>query len=365
MKIGIVTFHRVPNYGALLQTYALSSYLECRGHEVYIITDGFGGATRYSLQSILLSRNVTSVRNKLQHNSSMSIVDEFDCHFRTISSKALRGELAEFLNVLVVGSDQVWNPDWCLPYLRDVFLDFPNRQAKRLSYAASFGQRAWAGCEAETAGTLLAQFNAISVREESGIGIVAALAKREAQWLPDPTLLFDADFYFSLPPVPQTPNDEPYLFSFIRNGKDGQTRALEERIMAEQDISRRLSDVVSAPCTPVERLLKVERKCTVGGWVERIRNSHYVVTNSFHAVVFSILHRRPFVAVPLNGAAEGMNVRIESLMNRLGLKGRFYKTADAAVLRAILETKIDWDDVHERIRSWRQETDQFFRAQGL
>lgn len=365
MKIGIVTFHRVPNYGALLQAFALSSWLEQRGHEVYIVTDGFGCARRFSWKSIVRSRGLSAIRNKLQHNSDMAIVDEFCQRFSEVSCNDLRGAAAELLDVFIVGSDQVWNPDWCLPFLSDVFLDFPNRHALRLAYAASFGQRAWTGCEAETAGRLLAGFDAISVREESGVGIVRTLARREANWLPDPTLLFDADFYANLAASYYQQEAEPYLFSFIRYGKGNETRSLEQQIMRANKLDRVVTDRAPAPRKALARLAGISKRLTVGGWLGGIQNSQYVITNSFHAVVFSILHRRPFLAVSVKGAAEGMNVRLESLLTRLGLEARLCSPDGEAGADVRIDEQIDWDKVHERIRLWRREADHFIAAQGL
>lgn len=366
MKIGIITFHHVPNYGALLQALALYTFLVNRGHDVYIITNGFGYTRKYSLTSIILSRSLSAMIKKIQFNIEMKIVTEFRTNLKTISCTELRTEInSDIFDVLVVGSDQVWNFDWCLPFLHDVFLNFPYLNAKRLSYAASFGKKKLEGVKTEKVSKLLSKFDAISVREQSGVKIVAEISGQKAYWLPDPTLLFGSNFYSNLLHLSDSIPDKPFLCSYIRLDKSSEINLLEKFIMKELDLANIIdeTDCDSSKC--IINLLKLKRKRTVSSWLAGINGCSFVLTNSFHGVVFAIVFEKPFMVVPLHSSNAIKDERISSLLQRLNLSNRQCVSFERKNVLNILNTPINWNNVYACIQLWKDEARFFFEEQNL
>ena len=204
MKIGIVTFFCVPNYGAMLQAYSLWKFLEEHGHSVEFIDYPFGNSRRIPLWKCFLTRNISNwfdeVRKKLQFFVRFEIVRFSDSFPRTkrVSTFEKLLEFKEKYDAVIVGSDQMWNPTWFSgSYLPIVMLDFTADSVRRISFAVSFGTKEWREDQnANKAGQLLQKFDAISVREKSGLNLVLKLSGRnDAKWMIDPTLLHTIPFY--------------------------------------------------------------------------------------------------------------------------------------------------------------------------
>ena len=200
MKIGIVTFFRVANYGAMLQANALRRFLESMGHEVVFISHPRVVATKMPLWRVFVSRGLKGVKIKLKNYVRHSITD-FAATFPQTKLCRTMDEVRQATadcDAFIVGSDQMWNPMWCSGrHLPLVMLNFAPEGKPRIAYAASFGTTVWReDQDAKQAGELLRKFAKISVREESGVKLANELSGRtDAVQMLDPTLLHSADFY--------------------------------------------------------------------------------------------------------------------------------------------------------------------------
>ena len=361
MKIGIVTFFCVPNYGAMLQAYALWKYLEKRGHEVEFIDYAFGNTRRISLWKCFVSRQLQGcfdvIRKKLKAYVRFNIVHFSDAFPRTrrVATFAALEDVGRKYDALIVGSDQMWNPLWCSgKTLPVVMLDFAPKGKKRIAYAVSFGTNEWKKEQnADEAGRLLRKFDAISVREESGMKLVQELSGRnDAKWMVDPTLLHSAAFYEPLLNS-ECCNRHRYVFSYMLdewlNGE--QVESVLRLVMAARGVDVIHTDKVSASglLSPICKLLDVQSKVSVGTWLSEIANSDFVVTNSFHGTVFSILFHKPFLTMPVSGKMSGMNERVISLLSMVGLGSRIVNIKDIDGCRAVVGSAIDWDEVDRRL----------------
>ena len=184
MKIAILTFSKVNNYGATLQCYALSTILRRLGHEVVLLdyqlprSKSLNPIYRFHqfVQKILFEK----FRNRYLPPFSIPLKSKSD--LQKLYPKA---------DLYVVGSDQVWNPN----ITRDAgvgvyFFDFLPDNVRRIAYAASFGvSQTDVFGEYSQVSSLLKKFNSIGVREISGISICQTLANRDATLVVDPTLL--------------------------------------------------------------------------------------------------------------------------------------------------------------------------------
>ena len=376
MKIGIVTFFCVPNYGAMLQAYALWKYLEGRGHEVEFIDYAFGNTRRIPLWKCFIARHLSNclevVRKKLKSHVSFDIVrfsDKFPRTRRILNYDVLK-DVGKNYDVVVVGSDQMWNPMWCSKdALPVVMLDFVRKGAKRVSYAASFGTQQWRQDQNATlAGQLLKKFDAISVREQSGVELVRTLSGRnDAKWLLDPTMLHSTQAYRKL--FSGAKEKQRYVFSYILSewagGED--IGSIIEIIKEVREVNEVRSERIPVKgfLSGICKILNVTSKVSVPEWVALLFHADFVVTNSFHGTVFSLLFNKPFLTIPVSGTYIGMNERITSLLEALRLESRIIIPQDVTRLRDITEQPIDWNSVNIAMSMKRSSTDEFFEHLGM
>jgi len=208
MRIGLLTLRLHFNYGGILQAYALQKFLQRLGYEVILID-------RQSNESNLLDRIKKHVfkrvfrkryREDREKSASLLIRPFIHSYFplRTIpivSDKQMHELVKEYsLDAIVVGSDQVWRPSYTKSLVLNYFLDFANEQTIKLSYAASFGEDKWDNTPelTEKLKSLLSQFNALSVREDSAVQICRTIFDRNSYHHVDPTLLLDQEDYLEL-----------------------------------------------------------------------------------------------------------------------------------------------------------------------
>ncbi len=374
MRIGIVTFFCVPNYGAMLQAYSLWKYLEERGHEVEFIDYAFGNARRIPFWRCFATRHLHGyldvIRKKLKAYIRFNIVHFSDALPRTrrVASFAELEDVGRKYDAFIVGSDQMWNPLWCSgKSLPVVMLDFATKGKKRIAYAVSFGTKDWKKeLNADEAGRLLREFDAISVREESGMKLVQELSGRDdAKWMVDPTLLHSASFYEPL--LNCECRDRPrYVFSYMLDEwlGDENVESVLRVVTTARGVDEVHTDKVSASglLSPICKMLDVQSKMSVGSWLSEIANSGFVVTNSFHGTVFSILFHKPFLTIPVSGKMSGMNERVVSLLSMVGLGSRIINTKDLDGCRDVVGSTIDWDEVDRRLDAERSRVDLFFKG---
>lgn len=368
MKIGILTFYRVPNYGAMLQAYALWHYLEERGHEVVFIDYAFGNARRIPLWRCLVSRSLRSLRNKLIQRAEFGIT-AFAARFPRTRPYADHASLLAApppCDAYIVGSDQMWNPKWCIPCLETVFLDFAPANVLRVSYAASFGQDFWGDAARDRLKRLLRRFAAVSVREKSGVAIVRDAAGVPAAALPDPTLLMPSGFYRGLLPAPpaRRPGGKKLFAYILREWESGtpyESGAVREcrRAVAADTVKT----CFRRPPGPAGGLLArfgVLAKESVEEFLADFETSDFVITNSFHGTVFSLIFHRPFLTLSLMGDAASMNDRVASLLEAAGLEERLITPASAGNIPALAAKAIDWGAVDRALADGRARAGRFF-----
>ena len=370
MKIGIVTFFKVANYGAMLQSYALWKYLESKGHAVVFVSHPRLAPDRPSLFRCFVSRHLNGIRIKLRiyvRFAMTSFAADYPQTHRCETIDEVRTATAD-CDAFIVGSDQMWNPLWCsgacLPL---VMLDFAPKGKPRISYAVSFGTKEWKKEQnADVAGHLLRKFDAISVREESGVELVRELSCREdAKWMVDPTLLHTALFYKNLLDG-ECKIENKYILSYVLdewvNNEDIESvLGLVKRCTGIRDVHTDkipVKGVLSLVC----KALHIQSKITVGKWLSEIANADFVVTNSFHGTVFSILFHKPFLTLPVPGKMSGMNERIVSLLSMVGLGSRIINTNDLDGCGDVVASAIDWDEVDRRLGAERLRAEVFLKG---
>lgn len=375
MRIGILTLPLHTNYGGILQAYALQTVLERMGHEVVV----FDTPNRMPLPPLkdipkcflkrivkkLLGRNQKIFYEYYQNKKVIPVVSQNTQKF--INSYIHRQEIRDFnelneksYDAIVVGSDQVWRPLYFVPGWRwqkieNAFLSFTSKwKIKRLSYAASFGTKEWEYTDQQTrrCKALLQVFDAISVRETNGVTLCKKYFDMDSVHVLDPTMLLNAADYSIFFQKANTPKSNGTLLNYILDETE-KNRALIMNV-ANQKFLRAFS--VNNPYENDETKLLNERiKPSVEKWLRGFSDAEFVITDSFHACVFSILFKKQFVVV---GNKERGLSRIESLLQCFGIENRIVEDS-AQVMRLPL---IDYDKVYDKLEKYRQKSFDFLNV---
>lgn len=367
-KVGILTFHFVDNHGAVLQAAALSLALRDLGHDPFFVDytpDHVerGGRLVVPKSAADLRGNAKTIYLRLRSVASPLIGNRekkalfaaFREKHLVLSTHGFR-TVSELLNsppqadIFITGSDQVWNKSQQYGFDPAYFLQFGGASVRRMSYAASFGRGEMPAQDLETIRPWLESLNAISVREVSGRALVADSCGRDATVVPDPTFLVDPAGFVN----PNTPDRGDYVFSYGLR-----TKRLIDSIQGM--IAATLNVPVIAPQGSAGANPKNSPRFTVGPaeWLALLQRSRFVVTNSFHGTVFSILFQKPFVTVALPGAKAGYNERARNLLVALGLEHRMVASPECVSKRDLVNAPIDWDDVQQKQLAFREAGLQF------
>ena len=339
MKICILTFAKGDSYGAVLQSYGLASILRNWGHDVEFFHLTWYNSWRQRVWSVITPTSYRFERFRKQY-------------LRSFSSPCFSGEdlrkAASGADLCIVGSDQVWNPDITKKYMLHYFFDFLPASMPRISYAASFGNSEWDNVNQTSAvKSFLEKFSAISVREDSGVAICREVFHVQAVKVLDPTMLVD-DYVGTL----RIPKYAPRIVSF----KFTQSEEYYNLLSSIKD-KLGLSVVVMDPLTKssLRGMIRFSPSLfnSIESWIGNIASAELVVTDSFHCMVFSILHRRQFIVIPGRNKRCG---RMFSLLRELDLLDRYYETYEEVVQSENWRLRIDYDRVFETLGRRKKES---------
>lgn len=332
MKIGIVTFWQSQdNYGQLLQCWALQQFLKQLGHEPFLIRYSQQGEKKsfakkiWSLLKLVLKPsefrtylmwkrlNVISKQEAQKHNRKFNLFVQNNM----TSTPICNGE--ELINnppnadVYVCGSDQIWGGTDAIYYLQ-----FGSSNVKRLAYAPSFGGLQPDRHVQKLIKKYLANFNFVSSREEHGVKLLHSLGYDNARLVPDPTLLLPMTVYRNT----ETANikkEEQYILLYLL----GNEIALTEKDIFDFAAKHGFKIKYVASQGRYDDCPKLYP--TIKEWLELVDKAEYVITNSFHGTVFSLIFNTPFLVIPVCGTASRMNNRVNDLLSRCNLKKRIYQ----------------------------------------
>ncbi len=376
MNVGILTFHFSDIYGAALQAYALRRWLTEHGHRAHFIDYRpahieHGGRLSLPTSPEKLKANLKVVYLALssflhQHFGNRDQRDKF-AHFRErfldVASDAAPTDngaslaAAQAFDLIVAGSDQIWSPSQHFGFDPNYFLAFADAfRARKISYAASFGRDRVSSSEAEQLPRLLHHFDAISVREASGVTLVEQATGQRPANVPDPTLLHDN--YTELTDRAPIAPDEPYVFCYGLRSPDNIRQTAEL-------VSRQLNCRILSPHNPHRRWAEIGTTVypDPGEWVGLVKNARFVVTNSFHGTVFALLFRKPFIVAGLTGDKAAANARAINLLRAVRLENRFAPSFSEHSTQALMNSPIDWANVDQRLGDLRQAGSDFLSAQ--
>ena len=361
MKTGLVTFYHIHHYGALLQAYATEHAVERLGSQCEIVD-------YYVNQNNALFRKPTGVGSAMAdahtalHYAPLKAryqrFEAFSKQYLKISGHRFESfaELCDAelpYDLLLSGSDQIWNPK-IFPdgHFDPVFFGAFSARRK-IAYAPSFGiPHVPEGMEEELRG-YLAQFSHVSVREKQGQAIVEEVTGKTVPVVLDPTLLLNRTEWSTIANPPA--EKQGYILCYCIS-KPG---ALSTYI-------RRLAEETGLPVVQlcgIRQKVHPKAKCVLDAgpaeFLGLFKNASYVCTNSFHGTVFSVQFQKPFfTAVAPAELAAPEHSRTFSLLSRLGLTNRIIGKGDTAGLN----DAVDWQSVEEKLDAARQSSLDYLRA---
>lgn len=342
MRIGILTLPLHTNYGGILQAYALQTVLKRMGHEVVIIDEPIRqlkSSKKMIFKRIvkkILGRPTTIFWEKYSFENYPIVsqnINKFINQYlsRIVVNSPLELKETDF-NAIVVGSDQIWRPIY-YANINNAYLDFAKdwKHLKRIAYAPSFGTDRWEYTEEQTKQIveLLHMFDAISVREESGIDLCQRHLGVKAILVLDPTMLLSKEDYCNLINKSDTEAPSGGLLKYILDESDQLTDLLSF-ISNEKQI-----DTFSVKAKSFLEGSKAE-DCicpSIETWLRGFRDAKFVVTDSFHACVFSMIFDKPFCVV--GNKSRGM-ARFNSLLKMFNQDFRMVNSVLEYQKRAIM-----------------------------
>lgn len=365
MRIGVLTLPLHTNYGGILQAYALQTVLKRMGHEVCLIDEGkmrwtiplwkkpLAYTKRMIKKYIFNSKEVVIFREN-ELNKSFDIVTQYVRSFikNNIDNidvkKGKKNLIEKEFDTIVVGSDQIWRPKY-YPAIEMAYLNFaPKWNIKRISYAASFGtdEDEYKDIQRQKCGELLRLFDAVSVREDSGVELCRKMFGVEAKHVLDPTMLLNLDDYIKLIENSSVQISKGDLMIYIL---DEDSR--KEDIVACVEEKYRLK---SFKCNAKDWGLKdvpIEERIqpSVESFLRGFYDAKFVVTDSFHACVFSIIFRKPFCII--GNRSRGM-ARFDSLLKMFSLEDRMVASPDD--ISSLCD--IDYDEVYKKLDMYKRDS---------
>lgn len=338
-KIGIITIHNSPNYGASLQSFALYYYLCTEGYDCEIIDlarpthKDFIESKTYKqlvihnnksfiknvLKKIKLSINNCFVKlNEVRYSKQLLLRKNRFTSFNSQIKLSTRYRCIDHLynnpplyNVYITGSDQVWNPNngyAVEPY----FLTFVKNGGKKIAFAPSFGINSLTYDIKELYSQWLNSYNSLSVREEDGKKMLMELTSKAVEVVLDPTFLLDISYWHSISKEPDISNK--YIFCFILT-KNKELLSYVQKIKEQLGydlvvISQHLADARS---DNYQFIIDAGPEEFLG----LIEHAEIVFTDSFHATVFSIMLAKNFFTSISPGNKRGC--RIINMLDKFNL----------------------------------------------
>lgn len=332
------------NYGGMLQAFALQQVLKTMGFEVQTINSSLqnnkarflASRVRFQLKKLLKKDPgvfpLSDEQTRSVYRKTLTFVSR---HIDTVDlfemSKKQRVRYLEQCKAIVVGSDQVWRGGYA--HIPTQLLDYAkNLRLLKISYAASFGADSlirYSSRLKSRAKELASHFDAISVREKSGIQICRNEWDVEAQFHIDPTLLLDATVYLDLlkdSGIEVSSHDGGGLVSYILDESDDK-RATVTELANRMNLS--FDEILTVRPEGGKEWMKDPNKFVVRSveeWLKKFIEADFIVTDSFHGTVFAILFQKPFVTIgnPARGLA-----RFDTLLYVFGLENRLMKVGES------------------------------------
>lgn len=321
MKIGIITWFKGNNYGTNLQAIALQQFLRNESYDVKLIN--FDVTATYHHRRNLKEKILYQPEKYITKYSFYKYKDDIrrrdsaleqlvrkHCIFTPeINNNQEYIDICNSFDVIICGSDQIWNPNW---YNRCYYADFPEINVRKIAYAPSIGVNTIPENQINEIKRSLSSFEVISVREDQGAEILSNILPYRPKVVMDPTFLLTKEQWLKFTSQRKYIEDEKYVLSMFLTdnilhwraaNKFAQKKRMKHVIVPFCGFSYLHSGTVCAG-VGIEELLNI------------INGASYVLTDSFHITVFSLIFQRQFYTFKRfkENKLTSTNARVSSLL---------------------------------------------------
>jgi len=362
--VGLLTLDpRMYNYGGFLQEMALQDAIKSLGYECEIIDyDVNQEFNTFSLKRGIENFSFEKIKKKLIEEKSIPlsssvsdliakrkrVFDEYRANNLVLSRKMSSSDLRSVdlpYKQLVCGSDQIWNPDYNIP---SFFLNFGRKECRRVIYAASIGKDYLSRHQEKTYSKLLEFPDYISVREDSAQKLISSMTEKNVELVLDPTLLHQQGYWI------KKANDSSlkyrnYFFCYFLNLTD-------EKVKAANDFARKNNcEIIAIPYLHNEMEKYSEKlngkllsEVSPADFLNLIYNAEAVITDSFHATVFSIVFQKDFWCFGRNAGTYNMNTRLRTLLAYVEMQDRMIAPEDLKNKTHCIQMNIDLHNLEKK-----------------
>ncbi|MBL4901150.1 MAG: polysaccharide pyruvyl transferase family protein [Desulfocapsa sp.] len=333
-KVGILTFHKAHNYGAVLQVAALICFLKNQGYAVEAVNYLSPPNRRYRLILFFKRRNVVKLlwetlflfgRRYLRHRAFERFMSTYVIHSQAPVKEKNDLKGLDY-DAYVVGSDQVWNTDITAGFDDIYWGNFSTEKpARKISYAASSENYPYDRRNKEKVRKGLRNFDALSVRENAFAEYLQKVTTQEISTVVDPTLLVPSGFFENLAVPPENRGRFVLVYQVVEN---------HEVLCVAQNIARQLDAEVIEIRSKITGMVKrknVIETARPEEFLGYLKAAQCIVTTSFHGTAFSLIFQKSFYFVDLKNNAN----RSRALLNDLSLQQRVISTSDDVLFSSI------------------------------
>lgn len=331
MRIGIITWFQYENYGTKLQAIALQKYLRKFGHSVELIDfkldDGKSEYNKHPKKS-LKERLVNKLEWKIffkqkeyykesfeRRSLKLKKIIERECNLsKQIKSEEDYVEIANSYDLLICGSDQIWNPSWFHPYY---YASFREVKVPKLAYAPSIGVGSIPEIQLEMYKKALEGFEAIAVREGKAAILLSKVYNKDIHCVVDPTLLLNSSEWNEISGIDERCIKENYIFCYFLSDNINHWKAAKR---IAKKMNKKLVIIPQRGLSYIQKGIII-RDAGVEEFLNLIRFADGVVTDSFHATVFSLIYNKVFFVFERHNPSEfnNQNSRIYSILDDMGV----------------------------------------------
>lgn len=348
-KIGIATFCKANNYGAVLQAYGLSQYLK-KENEVEFLDIKFNPKVETSQKETMKKNNIFQ---KIIGKIKKMKFEQFRKENLKISDEVIHGdkdskEVQDKYDYYIVGSDQVWNTD-ITNRTKAFFLDFVKTKPK-IAYAASYGKSNINEIEKEWSKEYLKKFNAVSVREKQSAVYLNKELSINASVVCDPVFLLDKDEWINKNNLKN--KNKSYILLYYMESNS----TLESII---ENIRKKYNYPIIAIKGGIQELKGFKHVEGMGpkDFLDIVYNAKLVITNSFHALAFSIIFNKKVIVFEHSK----WNLRISNLLELTDNNEKIVKLKDNVNEKLLNEKTIYGEKAYNELASLIEESKQFLK----
>ncbi len=330
--VGITGLWRVDDYGGEVSYYALYMFFRDNGMEPLMIE------ARSDLKGLPEEPSLFKTRYT------------FNSRARWYKDPIDQGELGARVYNFVAGPGPIWDRRIIGQEVVGCYaLDFISPWRNKISVASVMGTDTFSGNENEAArfSELIKRLDRVSV-SDGATKVFCDKLEKEAKIVLDPVFLCDMSHYDDLTERSRAMFPTGFVMTYMMHrGTDGFEGILDSLGMGTLNVGNSMKDYNPKGGLPQTNVYYIEN------WLKCIKSSSFVLTDSYYAVAFAIIYRKPFVVISKDPSKKG---RLSTLLSLLGLEDRMYGGYDEVVESGILNSNIDYDAVHERLQELREES---------